>query len=477
MDALARAHRTPLRPGRVPRRSGRRAGGRADGLGARRGGGDGRRPDAGPASGSGCSRVRLFRPFPSAAARGRPAADACAPSPCSTAPRSPAPSASRSTSTCVAALDEAHGQRRAAVRPAPPVIGGRYGLSSKEFTPAMVKAVFDELAGRQAQAPLHGRHQRRRDHLSLPSDPSFTRASRRPARCRPCSSGWARTARWAPTRTSVKIIGEGTDLLRPGLLRLRLEEVGLDDRVAPALRARSRSARPTSISERRLRGLPPVRAARPRRRAGAARPGRHVPAEQPYGADEVWDRLPRERTARSCVDKHIELLGHRRGRAWRPQVGLGNRINTVMQPCFFALAGVLPADEAIARIKDAVEKAYGQPRPGGRRAQLRRHRPLAGQLAGSHVPASAPSARGRPMAARPCRRSRRDFVRRRHRGRSWPARATCCRSARCRSTARSRPARTSTRSGPSPSRSRSGIPTSASTAASAPSSARTPRSA
>ncbi len=56
------------------------------------------------------------------------------------------------------------------------------------------------------------------------------------------------------------------------------------------------------------------------------------------------------------------------------EAGMGNRINTVMQPCFFHLSGVLPADEAIARIKEAVEKTYAKRGPGRRRAQLRRHR-------------------------------------------------------------------------------------------------------
>ena len=85
-------------------------------------------------------------------------------------------------------------------RRCPRVIGGRYGLGSKEFTPAMVKAVFDELAKPAAQAPLHGRHRRRRDRAVADGGRDGSKSSR-PTRCARCSSASAPTARSARTRT------------------------------------------------------------------------------------------------------------------------------------------------------------------------------------------------------------------------------------------------------------------------------------
>ena len=94
-----------------------------------------------------------------------------------------------------------HRQRRGAPFAARPrIIGGRYGLSSKEFTPSMVKPIFDELATDSAEAPLHGRHLRRRHQPEPAHRPRRSCTRVRRARCRPCSSASAPTAPWAPTR-------------------------------------------------------------------------------------------------------------------------------------------------------------------------------------------------------------------------------------------------------------------------------------
>ena len=144
--------------------------------------------------------VRLYRPFPAARAPRRPAADRPVASPCSTAPRSRARPASRCYLDVVAALAEAR-QRPARRRAMPRVIGGRYGLSSKEFTPAMAKAVFDELA---ADAPREATFTvgivDDVTHLSLDRRRRVPHRATRPARCRRCSSGSAPTARSGPTR-------------------------------------------------------------------------------------------------------------------------------------------------------------------------------------------------------------------------------------------------------------------------------------
>ena len=94
----------------------------------------------------------------------------------------------------------------------------------------------------------------------------------------------------------------------------------------------------------------------------------------PYGPDEVWDHLPVE-LQHQLVDKEIDLWVID-AMAVAAEIGMGNRINTIMQPCFFHLSGVLPADEAIERIKGFVEEDLLEARRGRRPAQLRGHRPL-----------------------------------------------------------------------------------------------------
>ena len=100
----------------------------------------------------------------------------------------------------VAAIAEAMDDDAPPFATAPRVIGGRYGLSSKEMTPSMIKPIFDELAGGAAQAPLHRRHPRRRDAPEPAHRPRASGCLAPPVRSRPCSSGSARTARWVPTR-------------------------------------------------------------------------------------------------------------------------------------------------------------------------------------------------------------------------------------------------------------------------------------
>ena len=203
-----------------------------------------------------------------------------------------------------------------------------------------------------------------------------------------------------------------------------------------------------------------------------ARPGATFLLNSPFGPDEVWDHLPVE-VQEQIVAKDIALWVVD-AEAIARAAGMGNRINTVMQPCFFSLSGVLPADEAVERIKASVAKAYAKRGQTRRRPQLRRHRRVARRAGPGHgarggerhpPPSAARAGRAPPTS---CSGSPRGC---------WRATATCSRCRRCPPTAPSRRAPPGTRSGPSPPRSRSGTRTSASTAPSAPSSAPTPPSA
>jgi pyruvate-ferredoxin/flavodoxin oxidoreductase len=255
----------------------------------------------------------------------------------------------------VAALDEAYDRGPGPFAERPRVSGGRYGLASKEFTPAMVRAVLDEL----------GRDRPRRHftvgiyddvtHLSLDVDREF-HTPRPDGEVQALFFGLGADGTVGANKASVKIIGEGTDLWAQGYFVYDSKKSG--SVTVSHLRFGPQPIRSTYLVERAdfvachqfglLERMPVL---------ARARPGATFLLNSPYGPDEVWDRLPRE-VQQQLIDKQIELWvidAHRVAR----DAGMGNRINTVMQPCFFRLAGVLPADEAIERIKQSVETAYG----------------------------------------------------------------------------------------------------------------------
>ena len=219
----------------------------------------------------------------------------------------------------VAALADAASR---GVRPLPRVVGGRYGLSSKEFTPAMVRAVLDSLQSSRATRRLHRRDRRRR-HPHEPAGRPLVHD--RPGRA---AGGVLRTRQ---RRHGRREQADGQDRRRAhrspraGLLRLRLEEVGFDDGVAPPL---LRRADPLHVSHPRrgLRGVSPVRSPRPRRRARRRRTRRNVPAEQPVpGRRGTWDHLPRE-VQESILEKGLDVHvidAHRVAR----DAGLAGQIN------------------------------------------------------------------------------------------------------------------------------------------------------
>ncbi len=201
----------------------------------------------------------------------------------------------------------------------PRVIGGRYGLASKEFTPAMVKARLR----RARQAERRSNHFTVGivddvTHLSLDYDPAFTTEPDDVVRA--VFYGLGADGTVGANKNSVKIIGEETDLLRPGLLRLRLEEVRLDDRLAPALRA---ATDPLDLPDRRGPTSWPATSSSFLERIDVldvAEPGATFLLNSPYGPDEVWDHLPVE-VQQQIVDKgsassSIDAYRSRARRAW-----------------------------------------------------------------------------------------------------------------------------------------------------------------
>jgi pyruvate-ferredoxin/flavodoxin oxidoreductase len=237
----------------------------------------------------------------------------------------------------------------------PRVLGGRYGLSSKEIAPSMIKPVFDEL-----QEPRPKRHFTVGIYddvtlLSLPIEHGF-RYRRPDGEVQAVFVGLGADGTVGANKSSVKIIGESTDLWAQGYFVYDSKKSG--SVTVSHLRFGPEPIRSTYLIEsadfvacHQFGLLERVKV------LDYARPGATLLLNSPYGAAEVWDRLSVD-VQRALIDKHISFWVIDADALAR-EVGMGSRINTIMQPCFFQLAGVLPADVAIARIKESVEATYG----------------------------------------------------------------------------------------------------------------------
>jgi pyruvate-ferredoxin/flavodoxin oxidoreductase len=237
----------------------------------------------------------------------------------------------------------------------PRVIGGRYGLSSKEFTPAMVKAVFDEAA---RDCPKNhftvGIHDDV-THTSLAHDPAFSTED--PATVRAVFFGLGSDGTVGANKNSIKIIGEETDRHVQGYFVYDSKKSGSVTvshlRFGPRpIRSSYLIARATFVACHQPAFLDRIDMLR------HAEPGAVFLLNSPHGPEEVWNALPR-RVQEQIVDKRLRLHVIDAYKAAR-EAGMGGRINTVMQTCFFALSDVLPRDEAVNAIKHAIDKTYGK---------------------------------------------------------------------------------------------------------------------
>jgi len=242
--------------------------------------------------------------------------------------------------------------------PLPRITGGRYGLSSKEFTPAMVKAVLDDLGGAAPRRHFTVGIVDDVSGSSLDVDPELDILSDDVVQA--VFFGLGADGTVGANKNSIKIIAGDGEHYGQGYFVYDSKKSGA-----------------TTVSHLRF-GPRPIRAPYLVRRAdfvachqfeflarqdvlGCAKPGATVLLNAPYGPGEVWDRLPREVQA-ELIEKRLRLHVIDAYRVAR-EAGLGGRINTVMQTCFFALAGVLPRDAAIGRIKQAIERSYAKKGP------------------------------------------------------------------------------------------------------------------
>jgi pyruvate-ferredoxin/flavodoxin oxidoreductase len=237
----------------------------------------------------------------------------------------------------------------------PRIIGGRYGLSSKEFTPAMIKAVFDEL--RKAAPKNHFTIGINDDvtHTSLAFDPAFSTED--PKTVRAVFYGLGADGTVGANKNSIKIIGEETDGYAQGYFVYDSKKSGSMTishlRFGPnPIRSSYLISRASFVAVHQFSFVERMDVLK------LADHGATVLLNSPYPKDDVWDRLPQS-VQRVVLAKELTLYVIDAAKVAR-DAGMGGRINTVMQTCFFAISNVLPREEAIARIKDAIQKTYGK---------------------------------------------------------------------------------------------------------------------
>ncbi len=235
------------------------------------------------------------------------------------------------------------------------VVGGRYGLSSKEFTPAMARAVLDELVSPRPRNHFTVGIHDDVTHTSLDWDAAFTLED--PAAVRAVFYGLGADGTVGANKSTIKIIGEETDLhaqgyfvydsKKSGSMTISHLRFGAAPIAAPYLVERA-----SFVGVHQFGFLDRVDV------LGLAEAGAILLVNSPFGPDDVWRHLPRE-VQQTIRERRLRLFVIDAARV-AADAGMGGRINTVMQTCFFALSGVLPPATAIAAIKGTIAKAYGK---------------------------------------------------------------------------------------------------------------------
>jgi pyruvate-ferredoxin/flavodoxin oxidoreductase len=237
----------------------------------------------------------------------------------------------------------------------PRIVGGRYGLSSKEFTPAMANAVFDELKSVRPRNHFTIGIKDDVTFTSLEYDPTFSAENRQGTRA--IFYGLGSDGTVGANKNSIKIIGEETPHFVQGYFVYDSKKSG-------------------SVTVSHLRfGAQPIRSTYLINKANfvachqfnflermdvleAAEPGAVFLLNSPFTADTVWQHLPLH-TQEQIIAKRLKFFVVD-GYAVARQTDMGSRMNTIMQTCFFAISGVLPREEAISAIKSSIKKSYGK---------------------------------------------------------------------------------------------------------------------
>ncbi len=255
----------------------------------------------------------------------------------------------------VSALREAQDQGILPFKNDPVVVGGRYGLSSKEFTPAMIHGIYEELKKDKPKNHFTIGIHDDLTNTSLAYDENFNVESDDIVKA--VFFGLGADGTVGANKNSIKIIGESTNNYAQGYFVYDSKKSGA-----------------MTISHLRF-GPRPIRSSYLITKADfvachqftfmektdvldMAAPGATFLLNAPYSVDEIWDHLPRE-AQQQIIDKKLKCFVIDANSVAKA-TGMGSRINTVMQACFFALSGVLPRDEALEQIKNAIKKTYSK---------------------------------------------------------------------------------------------------------------------
>jgi pyruvate-ferredoxin/flavodoxin oxidoreductase len=235
----------------------------------------------------------------------------------------------------------------------PDVIGGRYGLASKEFTPAMVKAIFAELKKMEPKKHFTIGIEDDVTHISLSYDKNFSLEQQH--LFRGLFFGLGADGTVSANKNSIKIIGETNDNYVQGYFVYDSKKSG-------------------SLTVSHLRfGKNPIRSTYLINSANFvachhfnylnkydvlkdAEQGATFLLNTPYEKEEVWNKLP-QKIQDEIISKKLKFYVVNASKVGR-ETGMGSRINTILQTCFFAISGILPKEEAIQKIKDAIRKSY-----------------------------------------------------------------------------------------------------------------------
>ncbi|MBT8419997.1 MAG: pyruvate:ferredoxin (flavodoxin) oxidoreductase, partial [Gammaproteobacteria bacterium] len=235
----------------------------------------------------------------------------------------------------------------------PRLIGGRYGLSSKEFTPAMVKAVFDELGKDKPKNHFTVGIHDDLSHTSLDVDATFIIEPENVVRAMFFGLGADGTV--GANKNTIKIIGEDPEFFVQGYFVYDSKKSG--SQTVSHLRFGPKAIHSTYlIQSANFIGCHQFNFLEKADVLAHAAPGGTFLLNSTYGPDEVWDRLPRK-VQKQIIDNDLAFHVIDAYTVAR-ESGMGTRINTIMQTCFFAISGVLPQDKAIDKIKNAIKKTY-----------------------------------------------------------------------------------------------------------------------
>jgi len=235
----------------------------------------------------------------------------------------------------------------------PKTVGGRYGLSSKEFTPAMVKGIFDELGKVSPKNHFTIGIVDDVTHNSLDYDPAYTIESDKVISALFFGLGADGTV--GANKNTIKIIGELPNLYAQGYFVYDSKKSG-SQTVSHLRFGPDPIHAPYLVQTAQFIGCHQFNFLFKTDILAQAAPGSVFLLNSPFDVDEIWDHLPRY-VQEKIIVKHLSFHVIDASKV-ALATGMGNRVNTILQTCFFALSGVLPREPAIAKIKEAIKKTY-----------------------------------------------------------------------------------------------------------------------